>query len=180
MTLGGGALDLELAVEIDLPAVVELANLAFRAKDVGASWNTEADFIDGQRLDLPILRADLANSPQARLLLWRDAAGVLIGTVWLEPAGSGAWYLGLLMVHPNLQAQGAGRRLLEAAETAARELGAERIRMTVVNVRAPLIAWYLRRGYALTGETKPFPYGDNRFGTPRRDDLEFLIMEKLL
>ena len=181
MTLEGERIDLALASEeADLPAVVCLANLAFRAKGVGASWATEADYIEGQRLDLPMLRADLASNPEARLLLWRDDAGKLIGTVWLEPAGDGAWYLGLLTVHPELQAQGAGRKLLAAGEHAARNLGADRIRMTVVNVREALIGWYLRRGYRLTGETKPFPYGDGRFGTPLRGDLEFLLMEKLL
>ena len=50
--------------------------------------------------------------------------------------------------------------------------------MTVVNVRDTLIAWYQRRGYALTGETKPFPYDDKRFGTPLRDDLYFVMLEK--
>lgn len=173
-------MQLSRAEDHDLPEVATLANLAFRTVGAGASWNTEADFIKGQRLDLGVLRADLTASPQARLLLWRDDVGSLIGTVWLEPAGDGAWYLGLLTVHPDLQAQGAGRKLLEAAEAAARDLGAGRIRMTVVNVRHPLIAWYQRRGYSLTGDTKPFPYADARFGKPLREDLEFVLMEKLL
>lgn len=46
--------------------------------------------------------------------------------------------------------------------------------MNVVNVRDALIAWYLRRGYHKTGETEPFPYSDDRFGAPLRDDLSFL------
>jgi hypothetical protein len=50
--------------------------------------------------------------------------------------------------------------------------------MTVVNVRKAPIAWYLRRGYHETGETNPFPYGDDRFGTPQRDDLSFVVLEK--
>lgn len=50
--------------------------------------------------------------------------------------------------------------------------------MTVVNVRDTLIAWYVRRGYRLTGEREPFPYGDNRFGTPLRQDLHFEVLEK--
>jgi hypothetical protein len=41
-----------------------------------------------------------------------------------------------------------------------------------------LIAWYVCRGYAVTGETRPFPYGDPRFGLPRRDDLYFVVLEK--
>ncbi|RYZ73324.1 MAG: GNAT family N-acetyltransferase, partial [Lysobacteraceae bacterium] len=30
------------------------------------------------------------------------------------------------------------------------------------------------------GIKKPFPYGDERFGIPRRDDLRFEILEKTL
>ncbi len=50
--------------------------------------------------------------------------------------------------------------------------------MTVINVRETLIAWYLRRGYAKTGATEAFPYGDDRFGKPLRDDLCFVVLEK--
>ena len=50
--------------------------------------------------------------------------------------------------------------------------------MTVMNIRATLIAWYERRGYTLTGETKPFPYDDQRFGRPLRDDLHFVVLQK--
>jgi hypothetical protein len=50
--------------------------------------------------------------------------------------------------------------------------------MTVVNVRASLIAWYQRRGYRLTGEAQPFPYGDERYGRLLRDDLHFVVLEK--
>ena len=50
--------------------------------------------------------------------------------------------------------------------------------MTVVNVRDILIEWYERRGYALTGETRSFPYGDERFGKPLRDDLHFVVLQK--
>jgi hypothetical protein len=49
--------------------------------------------------------------------------------------------------------------------------------MTEVNVRDTLIAWYQRRGYSLTGETKPFPNEDGRFGTPLRDDSHFVVMQ---
>jgi len=79
-----------------------------------------------------------------------------------------------------LQNSQLGRTLLNAAEEFARKRGAACVRMTVVNVRDTLVAWYQRRGYRLTGETKPFPYGDNRFGTPLRDDLEFVVLEKNL
>ena len=50
--------------------------------------------------------------------------------------------------------------------------------MTVIDIRDTLLAWYERRGYRRTGETRPFPYGDERFGQPLRDDLCFLALEK--
>ena len=105
----------------------------------------------------------------------------MLGTVWLEPVGDDqTWYLGMLTVRPDLQAKGTGRTLLAAAEAAAAELGARRIRMTVVAIRDSLIAWYQRRGYALTGETRPWPYEDERYGQPRRGDLSFVVLEKAL
>ncbi len=47
-------------------------------------------------------------------------------------------------------------------------------------MRAELIALYERRGYGRTGITRPFPYGDERFGIPLRDDLRFEVLEKPL
>jgi ribosomal protein S18 acetylase RimI-like enzyme len=70
--------------------------------------------------------------------------------------------------------------MLEASEAAMRERGAEKVVISVVNVRERLIGWYERRGYVRTGEMKPFPYGDERVGRPLRDDLEFLVLEKAL
>jgi GNAT superfamily N-acetyltransferase len=167
------------ATEDDYAAIVDLTNLAFRGVGPSASWNSEADFIEGQRLTESLLREDLAAKPDAVLLTCRnDPHGELLGTVWLEPNRDGVWYLGLLTVRPDLQNKQMGRALLALAEDFAKQHGACRIRMKVVNVRATLIAWYHRRGYLLIAETEPFPYGDLRFGRPLRDDLSFVLLEK--
>jgi ribosomal protein S18 acetylase RimI-like enzyme len=156
-------------------------NSAYRGESSRRGWTTEADYLDGQRTDAASLARDLAADPQARLLLLRDDDATLLGSVWLEPVGDGeTWYLGMLTVRPDIQDRGLGRTLLEAAERAVREAGGSRVRMTVVSIRDTLIAWYQRRGYALTGETRPFPYEDQRFGEPRRPDLEFVVLEKRL
>jgi GNAT superfamily N-acetyltransferase len=110
----------------------------------------------------------------------RRGPGRFVGCVWLEPIGDGVWYLGSLAVDPDRQNSGLGRAMLVAAEEWVRQRGAKRVRMTVINIREALIAWYTRRGYAKTGATDPFPYGDDRFGRPLREDLCFVVLEKSL
>jgi GNAT superfamily N-acetyltransferase len=173
---------LETATEADHAAIIELINVAFRATGpTASSWNIESGIIEGQRMNDSLLREDLDKNPDAKLLVHRDPAGrTILATVWLDPKPDGVWYLGLLTVKPGLQNQQMGRRLLASAEEFAKERGARMIRMTVVNLRETLIAWYQRRGYTLTGQTKPFPYGDHRFGRPLRDDLHFVELEKLV
>ena len=164
------------AVADDLEAVAALVNRAYRADE---GWTNEAAYLAGERTSPAALRADLAAAPAAMLLTLRDEpAGPLLGVVWLEPAAGEAWYLGLLTVRPDLQDRRLGRSLLEEAEAYAVARGARRVRMTVVSVRDTLIAWYERRGYRLTGEREAFPYEDQRFGVPSRDDLHFVVLEK--
>lgn len=174
-------MSLQPATPADLPAIAALVNSAYRGETSRQGWTTEADYLDGQRTDAATLAADLAAQPQAALLALREAPdGPILGSVWLEPAEPGVWYLGMLTVRPDLQDRRLGWGLLEAAEAFAAERGAGRIRMTVVAIRDTLIAWYQRRGYELTGETRPFPYEDRRFGDPRRDDLSFVVLEKTI
>ena len=169
------------AVDADYGEIIELANWAYRGTGPGASWNMEAGVLEGQRLNEALIREDLAARPLGHLLTYREEpGGVLLGTAWLDPRAEGVWYLGLFMVRPDQQNKQLGRRLLEAAERFAWDRGGRRIRMTVLHVRSTLIAWYERRGYATTGEMEPFPYGDDRFGRPLREDLHFRVFEKEL
>jgi ribosomal protein S18 acetylase RimI-like enzyme len=168
------------AVEADYAEIVALANWAYRGTGPTASWNMEAGVLEGQRLTESLIREEYITRPLGQLLTYREAGGVLMGTVWLDPRGDGAWYLGLLTVRPDQQNKHLGRTLLASAEEFARVRGGRRIRMTVLHVRDVLIAWYERRGYSRNGETEPFPYGDERFGRPLRDDLHFVVLEKVI
>lgn len=164
-----------LATDTDLPAVVALVNSSYRGETSRQGWTTEADFLDGERTNEAQLREELAAKPGSRLLIRREkSTGEMLACVLLAPGDDGLWHLGMLTVRPDEQDRLLGRQLLAEAETVARADGARRIRMTVVSVRDTLIAWYRRRGYVLTGETLPFPYGDPP------PDLEFVVLEKPL
>lgn len=170
---------LEPALESDISAIVDLVNRAFRETGAQESWNVE-DFIEGPRIDEAAVRDDVEEE-LVHLLVHRDPEdGRLISTVRLEPAGGGIWHLGMLSVSPDRQAGQLGRRMVEAAEDYMREQDGRRVLLSVVNRRETLIDWYVRRGYRLTGERMPFPYDDQRFGRPLRDDLEFVMLEKTL
>ncbi len=170
---------LELAATDDLPVLHALIESAYRGDSARVGWSHEADLLDGQRTDLAELDAALAD-PTQHLLVFRDGERIA-ACVSLTDRGQGLAYLGLLTVDPPRQATGLGRMMLAAAEDhATADLGAERIELTVIAQREELAAWYERRGYALTGERRPFPFGDRRFGIPRRDDLEFVVLEKAL
>jgi GNAT superfamily N-acetyltransferase len=171
-------MDLKPIEEKDFADVITLANLAYRATGEGSSWNSEEGLIEGSRLTESSLRKDLAK-PGAMLLIWREGAE-LMGTFYLQPKETDIWYLGLLMVRPGNQNSGAGKELLAAAEAYAKKHGGKRIRMTVLAVRETLISWYQRRGYRETGVTEAWPYGDDSFGKPLRDDLYFVVLEKPL
>lgn len=163
----------------DVSAVVRLMNRAYRGDGSDAGWTTEGGYLHGDRITEDLMRADLAAKPGAMFLKWvDDPEDAPKGCVWLEPLGPETWYLGSLSIDPRLQNGGLGRVMLSAAEDWVHARGGRTVRMTVVNVRDTLIAWYKRRGYELTGETEPFPYDDNRFGTPMRDDLCFVVLTK--
>lgn len=171
--------DLTQARAADVPAIVALMNRAYRGRGADAGWTTET-YIEGDRTSEDQLRRDMTAHPHAAILLWRGSAGNLRGSVWMEPEADDVWYLGSLAISPSEQNGGLGRRMLSAAERWASRQGARAIRITVVNVRASLIDWYIRRGYRLSGETEPFPYDDDRFGRPLRDDLQFVVLRKTL
>lgn len=170
---------IRMATEADLVPLRALVERAYRGEAARAGWTHEADLLDGQRIDDDSLR-DILADPRSRLLV-AETAGRPVGCVQVTDRGDGLGYLGLLSVDPERQAAGLGRRLLEAAEVeAGRSFGTRRMEMTVIRQRGELIAYYGRRGYRPAGEERPFPYGDARFGTPRRADLAFVVLAKEL
>ena len=167
------------ATSADLEPLLALVHCAYRGDSARGGWTHEADLLDGQRTDIDALAAIVADPAQV-ILLARDG-DTLAGCIGLTDRGDGRVYVGLVTVDPRRQAAGLGRQLLERGEAlAAARFGSTNAEMTVIAQRGELIDWYRRRGYRLTGETRPFPAADPRFGLPRRDDLSFVVLEKPL
>ena len=170
-------MDIREATLADLDALHTLVHRAYRGDTARQGWTHEADLLDGQRTD-PVALTEMLTDNDICVLVAEDR-GTLIGCVEIADERDGRAYLGMLSVDPKRQAGGLGRRLISAAETyAAETFGARTMEMTVIRQRPELIDYYKRRGYALTGEKRPFPVADPRFGTPRRDDLAFVVLAK--
>lgn len=170
-------LSFRIAQETDIPKLSFLVNSAYRGESSKQGWTYEADLLDGQRIDADMLRA-IIQSEQEIIMLSFLNADKLIGCVQLKNAGHYA-YIGMLTIDPTLQANGFGKQLLAAAEQWVQaNWHAEYAEMTVINTRTELIAWYEKRGYILTPEKRPFPYGDERFGKPKLQGLEFIVLRK--
>jgi ribosomal protein S18 acetylase RimI-like enzyme len=159
------------ASSAEAPALKTLLEAAYRGDSARQGWNHEADILDDERIGREELDALLAD-PAVTILTARDG-DTLIGCVAVTRKDETLGYLGMLCVLPTLQSGGLGRRLLDAAEDLARAEGNAAMEMTVIDSRASLIAWYERRGYAFTGERRPFP-------VLRDPPVTFVVLEKPL
>lgn len=130
------------ATDADIPALVELVNLAYRVEDA---------FIDGDRTDAGDVAAHF---DRGCFLVATDDAG-LAGAIFIEIEPPRA-YFGMLSVHPRAQRSGLGTSLVREAESRALEAGCEHMELSVINLRTGLVDWYTRRGYHASG-TAPFP-----------------------
>ena len=170
------------AMLADADAIVALVESAYRGDASRVGWTTEADLLDGRRTGIDDV-AGCIERPRSTILLMEQVDGDRRDLVACAHVADdeGAGYFGMFSVRPALQGAGIGKRLLEHAERYVRERWSLPVmRMTVIDVRDELIAFYERRGYRRTGVVKPFPYGDERFGLPRRGDLRFEVLEKSL
>ena len=164
------------AILADAPTINQLVNSAYRGEGSKQGWTTEADLLDGTRIDEAAV-ADLLTKPDTTILKYVED-NLILGCVELRKEKD-KLYLGMLSVAPNTQGKGIGKKLLLAGEEHAKSLGILTMMMTVISVRKELIDWYVRHGYQLTGERKPFVVPDKRWGIPKQT-LEFVVLEKQL
>jgi ribosomal protein S18 acetylase RimI-like enzyme len=182
MTTTEAQLSFREATQADIPELVTLIQSAYRGESSRAGWTTEADLLDGQRASAQTV-SDYLTGPDSMMLVAiasTAAAESIVGCCQLENRDD-AGYFGAFAVRPTGQGAGIGGALLARAEQEVVDRWTvAAMEMTVIAQRTDLIDWYLRRGYAPTGERRPFPYGNEEFGLPRRDDLEFVVLAKRL
>ena len=182
----------------DVDALEQLLNRCYRQTE---GWTNEADLVGGIRITKDELARTIAN-PTHYLFVYpktttgeRDGeeTGELLGCIGVDmqvnAAGDKKAYIGMFAVHPELQGQGVGNVILQAAETfAGRHLQSDgqatdektaRLTMSILSHRPELLSYYQRRGYQLNGNKMPFP-NDSNNGEPKRQDLELLELEKML
>lgn len=168
-----------LAVAADAQEIRALVERAYRGDAARGGWTHEADLLDGNRTSLAEIAGILAAPHQFVMLV--EMVGRLVGSVTITGLGENRAYLGMLAVDPAMQAGGIGRALIGAAEAEAiRRWSAAIMEMTVIARRAELIAWYERRGYARTGEVRPFPYAVAPNSVANADELPMVVLQRPL
>lgn len=160
----------------DIPEIENLVNNAYRGDYSRKGWTTEADLLGGIRTDSEKIGELIADKNSIILVFLQN--GTIQGCVNLISENE-ILYLGMLTVNPILQNSGIGKKILRYVEDYAIEKNFASIEMTVISKRQELISWYERKGFQLTGEKRPFPANDPRYGIPKTD-LEFVVLHKTI
>jgi len=134
---------LRRATDADVPALVQMINLAYAA-EVAALYKRD-------RMDNPMLLELLADGE----LVVADC-GTIGGCVHIKQVKDRC-EIGTLAVEPERQGAGLGRLLIEAGEAWARARACVAVELGVINHNKDLIRWYQKLGYQVAGDV-PFPY----------------------
>ena len=162
----------------EVEAIVALVESAYRGPASRAGWTTEADLLDGQRTDGHAVRTIIADRTAG--CCWPRRTRDLVGCCQLERAPGGVAYFGMFSVRPGA----AGPRVGPGHHGGGRADRPGRLgRHPHVDDGDPPARTTSSPGTSgsvteRTGETEPFPYGDERFGIPKRPDLEFVVLEQ--
>lgn len=168
--------NISFATAADVIAVRDLLNKAYRGESSRQGWTTEAWLIAGDTRTNDEMVLAVIKQAGSVILVYKEG-DTIVGCINLQQHGS-RLYLGMFCVTPQLQGAGICKKLLLAAEEYALYVNCHAIYMSVISVRSELIDWYLRHGYADTGERKAF--AEDGITGKHLQKLEFMILEKPL
>ena len=166
---------IDFTTTVDITALVDLLNSAYRGEESRKGWTTEAHLISGEVRSNEVSVKEVLERKGSVMLKYTDDEKRLVGCVNLQQHDNRI-YLGMFSVSPILQGGGIGKKLLAASEEYATSIGCSSIYMTVITVREELINWYKRHGYVDTGERKPFD--EDGVTGKHLQKLEFMVLEK--
>jgi ribosomal protein S18 acetylase RimI-like enzyme len=159
----------KLSELIPLQALIQRA---YRGQSARGSWSHEGELPAEERISHADL-AELIQSPRSKLTV-AVAAGRLVGSSLVTRDSPGGCAIGLISVDPDFQCRGVGNQLLGHAEICARNtFAAEHADVEVLEHNSRLVAYYEKRGYRQSGETRPYPHD---LKAPAR----FLVLRKRL
>lgn len=165
---------ISIAQEANAGQIADLVNQAYRPGTAEAGWTHESGLVAGERTSAQQVLG-LFHDGSTVLVMQHDAR--IIACVHVARAGDACW-IGMLATAPQRQAGGIGKAMLAAAETfALRHHQPRALKMAVLTSRPELLSFYQRRGYALNGHVSAYPL-DAGVGTPQRDDLQVLELQK--
>ena len=170
----GAKFELCVACEADAKEIATLVNGAYRPSSRNGGWTHEADLVAGER-----------TSSEQVLSLFHKRSVILLLCSGLEivacvhvQGGPSCAYIGMLATNPAMQTQGLGKQMLLHAEAYAIEhFEASELKMSVLSSRPELLAFYERRGYALTGEVEEYPLSAG-VGQPMVSGIQVLSLAK--
>ena len=138
-------LKIRTAIDLDIPEIVRVTNLAFRA---------ESFCVSGERTDAADIRQRFASGTFFVIDNPADRTR-LLGSVYCAVI-EGRGYLGLISVEPGARGLGLAHLLIGAVADRCRERGCSFLDITVVNAREDLFPLYARFGFAAC-DVLPFP-----------------------
>jgi ribosomal protein S18 acetylase RimI-like enzyme len=154
------SLTIRIATADDIESLVGLINRAFASERI---------FLDRDRIDRESVRALLA---KGMFLVGESSVGSLVTCVYMEQRGDRGSF-SLLAVDAASQRSGLGRRMISAIESHFRSVGCHALDIRVINLRAELVPFYRRLGFAERGVE---PFADPSLRRPAH----FILMSKAL
>lgn len=164
------------ATEDDVEALVALVNSVYRGEHSKQGWTTEANILEGKRVDTAWVR-DVIESSHSTLIVARRH-GAVIGCLQIDIEAPVA-HLGLFAVDVVSQTLGIGKRLLQEAEVYAKSNNISTLQLEIIDKRADIILYYERRGFQATGESLDFPVRDDLWRS-KVGPLQLLVYRKQL
>jgi ribosomal protein S18 acetylase RimI-like enzyme len=155
-------LNFRLATVDDAPLLQQLIQGAFQAEDSRVDWTADMALGRSFTYDVEEVLSTINRTEDAAVIMATDEGGRLVGSVQIlikqNNDNATVARFAFLSVDPTQQQGGIGRRVLAYAEDyAQRQWNVELFGLGALSSREKLIEWYIRCGYAKTGETSPFP-----------------------